>query len=81
MYLYEKNNNVYFDKNNFGVNFWVKFDPPTVDNEYIQFKLINKETHQQLAIIYCKDIKEAITTYSNRKLMSINNFLNYYIVV
>ncbi len=81
MYLYEKKNNICFDKNNFGVNFWVKLDPPTVDNEYIEFKLINKENHQQLAIIYCKDIKEAITTYSNRKSMSINDFLNYYIVV
>ena len=81
IYLYEKNNNICFDKNNFGVNFWVKLDPPTVDNDFIQFKLINKETHQQLAIIYCKNIKEAIITYSNRKLMSIQEFLNYYIVV
>jgi hypothetical protein len=81
MYLYEKNNNICFDKNNFGVNFWVKLDPPTVDNDFIQFKLINKETHQQLAIIYCKNIEEAIITYSNRKLMSIQEFLNYYIVV
>ena len=81
MYLYEKNNNIFFDKNNFGVKFWIKLDLPTVDNDYIQFKLFKKETHQQLAIIYCKDIKEAIITYSNRKLLSIKEFLTYYYIV
>jgi hypothetical protein len=81
IYLYEKNNNICFDKNNCGVNFWVKLDPPTVDNEYTPFKLINKGTGQQLAIIYCKDIKEAITTYSNRKLLSIQEFSQHYFVI
>jgi hypothetical protein len=81
MYLYEKNNNGFFDKNNFGFKFWVKLDPPTIDNEYVPFKLISKGTGQQLAIIYCKNIEEAIITYSNRKLLSIQEFSQYYFVV
>jgi hypothetical protein len=81
MYLYEKNNNIFFDKNNFGVNFWVKLDHQTVDNNYSPFKLINKRSGQQLAIIYCKNNEEAVITYSNRKLLTIQEFLNYYIVV
>lgn len=81
MYLYEKNNNVFFDKNNFGVKFWVKLDTQTVDSDDIPFKLISKGIGKQLAIIYCKNIEEAIITYSNRKLLSIQEFSQHYFVV
>ena len=81
MYLYEKKNNVHFDKHMVnGISFWHKKDPNTVQPGYFPFKLIDKNTSRQLAIIYCKTLEEAVDTYAKRKLMYTKEFFNYFIV-
>ena len=81
IYLYEKSNNINFDYTNFGIEFWKKKDNITIDNDYIPFKLIQRYNNNQLAIIYCKNIEEAVLTYANRKNIPIENFLFDYFVI
>ena len=81
IYLYEKSNNINFDYTNFGVEFWKKKDNITIDSDYIPFKLIQRYNNKQLAIIYCKNIEEAVLTYANRKNIPIENFLFDYFVI
>jgi len=78
MYLYEKNNNIVFDKENFNVSFWNKYDNSTIQSGYYSFKLICKNTHTQLASIYCKNIDEAICEYSDRKKLDVETFLQLF---
>jgi hypothetical protein len=79
IYLYEKNNNVRFDKQAVsGISFWNKKDPNTVQPGYFPFKLIDKKTGRQLAIIYCKTLEEAIHTYANRKHIDYSLFTHYF---
>lgn len=73
MYLYQKNNNIKFYDNNVGVQFWVKKDKSTIQEGYFPFKLLNKNGIQ-LAIIYCKNLKEAISVYADRKQLPIEEF-------
>jgi hypothetical protein len=80
IYLYEKQNHINFNYTNFGVEFWKKADKSTIDNKYIPFKLIKKSNNQQLAIIYCTNMNEAILTYANRKNIPISDFLTSYSV-
>lgn len=81
IYLYEKNNNIIFNKSSVGVTPWVKKDQPKIDNNiYKPFKLIEKNSRQQLAIILCENIHEAIKTYANRKNFDVNELLEKYIV-
>lgn len=80
MYLYQKNNNVVFYKNNVGVKFWVKKDESTIQEGYFPFKLLTK-SGIQLAIIYCKTIQEAICVYADRKKIPIKEFLEYFYVI
>jgi hypothetical protein len=79
IYLYEKHNNVRFDKQAVsGISFWNKKDPNTVQHGYFPFKLIDKKTGRQLAIIYCKTLEEAIRTYANRKHIDYSLFTHYF---
>jgi hypothetical protein len=80
MYLYQKKNNINFYKDNVGVEFWKKKDEFKIPEGVFPFKLFNKNGNQ-LAIIYCRTINEAIFTYSNRKKMSTQEFLQNYIVI
>jgi hypothetical protein len=80
IYLYEKNNNIFFDYTNFGVKFWKKKVKSTIDDGCIPFKLIDRKHNRQLALIYCMDINEAILTYANRKNISTDNFLKNFSV-
>jgi hypothetical protein len=81
IYLYEKNNNVVFYKNSIsGIFFWCKKDKSTIQPHYFPFTLFDKITHKQLAIIYCKNMNEAIETYAKRKLISIEMFNTKFIV-
>jgi hypothetical protein len=81
MYLYEKNNNIQFNKTTSNVKFWVKKDNSTIDINYIPFRLIEKHNNNQLAIIYCKNLQEAIITYANRKNISSSDLLENYIII
>jgi hypothetical protein len=81
VYLYEKKNNIIFEKPNLGVSFWNKVDVSTIDNGYYPFRLFDKHTNIQLATIYCKNREEAILVYSNRKLISKNTLLESYIIL
>ena len=81
IYLYEKKNKVKFDKQLVnGISFWNKKDGNTIQSEYFPFKLIDKNTGRQLAIIYCKTLEEAIDTYAKRKLMSVTLFIQQFTV-
>jgi len=81
IYLYEKKNKVLIDKDSIqGISFWHKKDPSTVQPGYFPFKLIDKNTGTQLAIIYSKTLEEAIDIYSKRKLMPVVLFNQYYSV-
>jgi hypothetical protein len=80
MYLYEKNKNVSFNKNNVGVSFWNKKDKSTIDPSLQPYKLIEKQNGKQLAIIFCKNIGEAIKTYANRKDIEPRQLLENYII-
>ncbi len=81
IYLYEKNNNVHFDKHMVnGISFWNKKDSSTIQSGYFPFNLIDKNTGKQLAIIYCKTLEEAIEIYAKRKLMSVTLFTQYFSV-
>jgi len=81
MYLYEKNNNVSFYKNNIGVSFWNKKDKSIIDPSLQPYKLIEKQNGKQLAIIFCKNIGEAIKTYADRKNIDVREFLQNYNVI
>jgi len=81
IYLYEKNNNIKFNKCESGVSFWVKKDGPTINPNYFPFKLIQKNNGKQLAIIYCKNIGEAIKTYADRKNIDVRELIQNYNVV
>jgi hypothetical protein len=79
MYIYEKNNNKKFNSSNFGIKQWVKLDDTDkLLNNLTPFKLIDNKTRRQLAVIYCKDINEAMETYFERKKYYMNraDFLN-----
>lgn len=80
VYLYEKNNNIVFNKSNVGIIPWVKKDIQKIDNIFKSFKLIEKNSKQQLAIIFCENLNKAIETYANRKNISIIELLNNFIV-
>ena len=80
MYLYEKQNNVLFYKNNVGVEFWKKKDNQKIQEDVFPFKLLNKNGNH-LAIIYCKTLDEAVFVYSNRKKLSVEDFLQNFIVI
>jgi hypothetical protein len=80
MYLYQKNNNVKFYTNNVGVQFWVKKDKSTIQEGYFPFKLLSKN-RIQLAIIYCKNIDEAIFIYADRKQLTVEEFSKNFNVV
>lgn len=81
IYLYEKNNNINFNYYDFGVRFWVKKDKSTIDPSLQPYKLIEKQNGKQLAIIYCKNIGEAIKTYADRKNIDVREFLQNYNVI
>lgn len=80
MYLYQKNNNINFYKHNIGVEFWKKKDEFRIPQGVFPFKLLNKNGTQQ-AIIYCKTNYDAVFTYADRKKMTIQDFLQNYIVI
>lgn len=80
IYLYEKEHNINFNYTNFGVEFWKKADNSPIDNKYLPFKLIRKSDNQQLAIIYCENLNEAVFTYANRKKIPISDLLRKYFV-
>jgi len=81
IYLYEKNNKIMFNKSNVGgIIPWVKKDQSRIDNIYKPFKLIEKNTGQQLAIILCENLTKAIETYANRKNISVQELLEKYII-
>lgn len=80
MYLYQKNNNIVFYKHHIGVDFWKKKDEFKIPEGVSPFKLLNKNGTQQ-AIIYCKTIQEAVFTYADRKKMTIQDFLENYMVI
>jgi hypothetical protein len=80
MYLYQKNNNIKFYGNNVGVQFWQKKDKSTIQEGYFPFKLLSKNG-TQLAVIYCKNIKEAKTIYADRKQMTVEEFSKNFNVV
>jgi hypothetical protein len=80
MYLYEKNNTVIFDKNNFDVSFWNKYDITTIQSGYYPFKLIDKNTHIQLATIYCKNINDAVNEYAYRKKIDSDKLLQLFFI-
>jgi len=80
MYLYEKNNSVIFDKNNFDISFWNKYDITTIQSGYYPFKLIDKNTHIQLATIYCKNINDAVNEYAYRKKIDNDHLLHSFFI-
>ena len=53
-----KNNNVSFNKVNVGVSFWNKKDKSTIEPKLNPYKLIEKQSGRQLAIIFCENIKQ-----------------------
>ena len=80
MYLYEKHYNIKFDTDNFGVRYWNKLDNSNVQIGLFPFKLIDKRTNSQLAIIYCHSLDEAIKCYADRKYISVDEFNKYFSV-
>lgn len=78
LYLYGKENNIQFEKNNFGVRFWVKKDATTISSTHKPYKLLLRQNNQQLAIIHCENDNDAIETYANRKHMLRDDFLKLF---
>jgi len=81
MFLYEKENNILFEKSSFNISCWNKLDQSIVDNNYNKYALIEKSNGKQHAIIYTKTIDEAIRIYCDRKQTNINTFNLYFGVV
>jgi hypothetical protein len=79
MFLWEKENNMSFEKSNFNLSTNNKLDKLIISSEYHPYKLCSIFGNQ-LAIIYTKTIDEAIEVYSNRKKMNITDFLCNYSV-
>ena len=81
IFLYEKKNKIIFDKHSIGgISFWNKRDKTTVQEGYFPFKLIEKKTGKQLAIIYCRTLTEAINVYRERKQINADTFHTNFIV-
>jgi hypothetical protein len=55
MYLYEKNNNVSFYKNNIGVSFWNKKDKSIIDPSLQPYKLIEKQNISSFSIEFIEE--------------------------
>jgi hypothetical protein len=81
MFLYEKENNILFEKSQFDISCWNKLDKNFVDNNYNKYALVQKNNGIQLAIIYANTIDEAIKIYCDRKQTHINIFIQHYNVV
>lgn len=81
MFLYEKENNILFEKSNFDISCWNKFDESSVENNYNKYALVEKNNGRQLAIIYANTIDEAIKIYCDRKQIHVNIFNTYFNVV
>jgi hypothetical protein len=67
MFLYEKNNNIVFEKSNFNISCWNKFDESNVDTNYNKYILFQRNNNQQLACIYTNTLEDAIQIYYERK--------------
>tara|TARA_B100000123_G_C25739994_1_gene433383 strand:+ start:4540 stop:4809 length:270 start_codon:yes stop_codon:yes gene_type:complete len=78
MYLYEKEKQIKFVDSDFGVRYWFKKDnnnskqTATNIDLLLPFKLIDKGSSEQLATIYCENIKQALEVYINRKKYYLN---------
>ena len=79
MFLWEKENNMSFEKSNFNASTNNKLDKVMISSEYHSYTLHDK-TGNQLAMIYTTTIDDAIEIYSNRKRMNIEDFLRNYSV-
>jgi hypothetical protein len=80
MFLYEKQHGIKFETRTFEVSHWNKKDPPIVEDLHFKYRLIDKESMNQIAIVYAKTLDDAIQIYSDRKRMKKENFMNHYIV-
>ena len=81
IFLYERENNIIFDKHLIsGITFWNKRDNSTVQEGYFPFKLLEKHTGKQLAIIFCRTLVEANKVYRERKQMTMEYFNKNFIV-
>ena len=82
MFLYEKHKSIKLESRIVpGIHFWQNKDNfKQIDLEKNQYKLIEKRTRQQRAIIMCDTLEEAIIIYSNRKYISKEDFLKNFIV-
>jgi hypothetical protein len=73
MFLWEKENNMSFEKSYFNVSTNNKVDKIIMSFEYHPYKLCDTFGNQ-LAVIYTKTIDEAVEIYSNRKKNEHNRF-------
>lgn len=80
MFIYEKDNNIIFEKSSFGISCWNKFDKSTINN-YNKYALIEKNNGKQHAIIDTQTIDEAIKIYCDRKQIDLNTFIQYFNVI
>jgi hypothetical protein len=81
MFLYEKKNNIIFEKSTFNTSCWNKCDRSIVASTLNEFCLFKKSNNQILACIYEKTLDEAIKIYAERKLISIDTFNTHFYVL
>lgn len=80
MYLFEQKNAIKFTETNFNVQYWIKKDKTTISEIYKPFKLLSKQNNQQLAIIYCENVGNAIKIYAERKNLNVRDFMTSFLV-
>jgi hypothetical protein len=80
MYLYEKNNEMKFNYQTFSIRYWNNLDKRVIQDGYCPFGLFQKEGDYRLAIIYCRNITEAIQVYKRRKRLNDKVFNHFFYV-
>jgi hypothetical protein len=81
MFLHEKKYNMTFEKSSFNMSCFNKYDKNTFESNYKKFSLFQKNNGMYLALIYANNIEEAIKIYSERKQISVQFFMQHFIVV
>lgn len=81
MYLHEKKYNIIFEKSLFNLSCWNKCDKSIQETNYTKFALLQKNNRHQLGIIYANSFDEAVKIYCERKQISLQLFLEEFIII
>jgi hypothetical protein len=81
MFLHEKKYNFTFEKSFFNLTCWIKCDKSIEESNYNKFSLLQRNNRRQLGSIYANSFDEAVKICCERKQMTLQLFLEEFIIV